>query len=159
MRFKQHCHHRLPYRLWHLSVHRGYHCFDTNIVVKINRIILVQHKFPPPALSPQQFSTSLPPSPLYLPLPPATTTAALHCLPITSNTLSPPASGHHHRRHPTPYPSSNGFLLILCANCISFGMMVTLFAWIAHKLESSSRRTINASAISCAAKDAAACIL
>ena len=82
MRFKQHCHHRLPYRLWHLSVHRGYHCFDTNIVVKINRIILVQHKFPPPALSPQQFSTSLPPSPLYLPLPPATTTAALHCLPI-----------------------------------------------------------------------------
>jgi hypothetical protein len=102
MRFKQHCHHRLPYRLWHLSVHRGYHCFDTNTVVKINRIILVQHKFPPPALSPQQFSTSLPPSPLYLPLPPATTTAALHCLPIPSNTLSPPASGHHHCRHLTP---------------------------------------------------------
>jgi hypothetical protein len=45
------------------------------------KIILGQHKFPPPALSSPQFSTSLPPSTfspspptLYLPLPPSTTT-------------------------------------------------------------------------------------
>lgn len=31
--------------------------------------------------------------------------------------------------------------LILLANCISFGMMVTLLAWMAHKLVSSKRPT------------------
>ena len=31
--------------------------------------------------------------------------------------------------------------LILLANCMSFGMMVTLLAWMAHKLVSSKRPT------------------
>lgn len=45
------------------------------------------------------------------------------------------------------------------ANCISFCMMVTRFAWIAHRFESSKRCTRNASAASCSACMACDCHL
>ncbi len=44
--------------------------------------------------------------------------------------------------------------LILLANWTSFGMMVTLLAWIAHKLVSSNKPTKYASDASCKAKTA-----
>ena len=40
---------------------------------------------------------------------------------------------------------------IWCASCISFGIIVTCLAWIAHKFVSSNRPTKNASAASCSA--------
>ena len=47
--------------------------------------------------------------------------------------------------------------LILLANCISFGIIVTRFAWIAHKLLSSKSPTKCASAASCSASIAVPC--
>ena len=48
---------------------------------------------------------------------------------------------------------------ILRASCMSFGMIVTRFAWTAHKLQSSNRPTRCASAASCNARIADACQL
>ncbi len=48
---------------------------------------------------------------------------------------------------------------IRSANCISFIMRVTRFAWIAHKLASSNNDTRYASADSCNARRALACHL
>ena len=42
--------------------------------------------------------------------------------------------------------------LILRASCMSFGIMVTLFAWIAHRLVSSNKLTMYASVASCKAR-------
>ena len=44
--------------------------------------------------------------------------------------------------------------LILLASCMSLGMMVTRFAWIAHRLVSSNRPTMYASAASYRARTA-----
>ena len=46
--------------------------------------------------------------------------------------------------------------LILLASCISFGIIVTLFAWIAHKLQSSNKCTKKSSEDSCNANNASA---
>lgn len=61
-------------------------------------------------------------------------------------------------RRVIPYhPSPALWPLIRRASCISFVMIVTLFAWIAHKFASSNKCTKNASVASCNAIMAVAC--
>lgn len=61
---------------------------------------------------------------------------------------------HIHSAH-QPYSLSHPRILL--ANCISLGIMVTLFPWIAHKLLSSNKDTKCASAASCKANIADPC--
>lgn len=89
-----------------------------------------------------------------------------------ASTISPPPllslSLHPHfpqssPKTPTPlpqfalYPNPPQAPLILLAKCTSFCMMVTLFAWIAHRFVSSNRCTMNASAASWSACMACDC--
>jgi hypothetical protein len=70
--------------------------------------------------------------------------------------IIPPTSQDFESTHRTPipkthqsYPNPPQAPLILLANCISFCIMVTRFAWMAHKFVSSNRCTRKASAASC----------
>ena len=62
-------------------------------------------------------------------------------------------SMHPHAQHPSEYFIKPYSPLIRSESCMSFGMIITLLAWIAHKFASSKSPTLKASTDSCIANN------